>query len=93
MKSQKIKHHIDGYYQSQSLDDDKIQLLMDMSDQYKEKRELDNKEKRLSLWGDFFVQQKYALVASIMLVAVSLWGVNNSEQNKFLKNNFSQVVH
>ena len=92
MKNQKIKNHMNDYYQSKSLDDDKIQLLMDISTQYAQKRELDNKKDRFSLIGHFLNQQKMALVASVMLLVMSFWGVNNFEQNEQLKNNFSQLV-
>ena len=92
MKSQKLKSHVKDYYQDKSLNDEKMQRLMNMSNQLAEKDSPKVKISDDSWITTFVVQQKLALVASLMVVVVSFWGFSHFEQNRIFKDNFSQVV-
>jgi len=89
MKSGKLKDHVNDYYQSQQLSDDKLSELIGLTNEANNTK-VDKPvtaNKRL-----FLFQQRYALVASLMFFVVSIWGVVNFEQNKSYKANFSLLV-
>jgi len=88
MSSQEIKKHVKGYYQAQTLSDDKMQQLMDMANRPAEQDSTNN----TSWFSVLLTQQKMALVASFMVIVVSYWGFVHFEQNRIFKDNFTQIV-
>jgi len=81
MKTKKVNDHLSDYYNAQSLDEDKMRMLFQMSE--KISQDTSKKIKGRFFNRDRFITRRYfLLVASLVFVVISIWGISNFEKNQ-----------